>query len=62
MSNGPVLNLGGWCTIDGMASGSALHLPARHLVTYAVLVGMTGSGKSGVPPQYPELQESGTRV
>jgi hypothetical protein len=31
-----------------MASGSALHLPARHLVTHAVLVGMTGSGKSGL--------------
>ena len=32
-SNAPVLNLGGWCTVDGMASGSALHLHARHLVT-----------------------------
>jgi purine-cytosine permease-like protein len=41
MSNAPVLNLGGWCTIDGMASGSALHLPACHLVTHCVVVGMT---------------------
>ena len=48
MSNAPVLNLGGWCTLDGMASGSALHLPARHLVTHAVVVGMTGSGKTGL--------------
>ncbi len=48
MSNAPVLNLGGWCTIDGMASGSALHLPACHLVTHCVVVGMTGSGKTGL--------------
>ncbi len=48
MSNAPVLNLGGWCTIDGMANGNALHLPACHLVTHCVVVGMTGSGKTGL--------------
>jgi hypothetical protein len=41
MSNNPVLNLGEWRTIDNTSGGSALHLPARHLVTHAVVVGMT---------------------
>ena len=48
MSNAPVLNLGGWRTIDETAGGKALHLPARHLVTHCVVVGMTGSGKPGL--------------
>lgn len=42
------LNLGAWRHLDGAEGGAAMHLPARHLVTHAVVVGMTGSGKTGL--------------
>jgi hypothetical protein len=48
MTNNPELILGAWRQIDGTQGGNALHLPAHHLVTHAVIVGMTGSGKSGL--------------
>ena len=48
MSNIPALNLGAWRTIDGTSGGNALCLPAHHLVTHGVVVGMTGSGKTGL--------------
>lgn len=44
----PVLNLGAWRGLDGGEGGPALRLPAKHLVTHAVVVGMTGSGKTGL--------------
>ncbi len=44
----PLLNLGSWTWIDGTGGGASLHLPARHLVTHGVVVGMTGSGKTGL--------------
>jgi hypothetical protein len=47
MSNKPELNLGAWRLIDGTEGGNALHLPAHHLVTHCVVLGMTGSGKTG---------------
>src|SRR5215475_5969657 len=31
-----------------MGGGASLHLPARHLVTHGVVVGMNGSGKTGL--------------
>jgi len=34
--------------LDGSEGGSSLRLPAEHLVTHAVVVGMTGSGKTGL--------------
>jgi hypothetical protein len=43
-----ILNLGAWRTIDGKPGGMMLRLPADHLVTHGVVVGMTGSGKSGL--------------
>lgn len=48
MNQGPVLNLGSWRTLDGEVGGESLRLPARHLVTHGVVVGMTGSGKTGL--------------
>jgi hypothetical protein len=42
------LNLGAWRQLDGAEGGPVLNLPARHLVTHAVVVGMTGSGKTGL--------------
>ena len=47
MSNKPALNLGAWRRIDGTEGGKILRLPANHLVTHGVAVGMTGSGKTG---------------
>jgi hypothetical protein len=48
MSNTPALNLGAWRRIDGTDGGKILRLPANHLVTHGVVVGMTGSGKTGL--------------
>src|SRR5664279_1983046 len=47
MSNKPALNLGAWRRMDGTEGGKILRLPANHLVTHGVAVGMTGSGKTG---------------
>ncbi len=44
----PALNLGAWRPLDGAEGGRALWLPAEHLVTHGVVVGMTGSGKTGL--------------
>ncbi len=44
----PVMNLGAWRHLDGREGGPVLRLPAKHLVTHAVVVGMTGSGKTGL--------------
>lgn len=44
----PLLNLGSWTETDGTGGGVSLELPARHLVTHGVVVGMTGSGKTGL--------------
>jgi len=44
----PILNLGAWRHLDGSQGGSSLRLSAEHLVTHAVIVGMTGSGKTGL--------------
>src|SRR6185369_625473 len=48
MGTRPALNLGAWRRLDGGAGGSVLKLPAHHLVTHGVIVGMTGSGKTGL--------------
>jgi hypothetical protein len=42
------LYLGATRPIDGREQYGALGLPARHLVTHGVVVGMTGSGKTGL--------------
>jgi hypothetical protein len=34
--------------LDGTGSSEPLHLPPHHLATHAVVLGMTGSGKSGL--------------
>ncbi|MEI9948721.1 MAG: helicase HerA-like domain-containing protein [Pseudomonadota bacterium] len=44
----PTLNLGAWRQLNGAEGGSTLWLPAKHLVTHGVIVGMTGSGKTGL--------------
>ena len=41
MSGRPVLRLGSWRSIAGEAQGPVLGLPAHHLVTHGVIVGMT---------------------
>jgi Helicase HerA, central domain len=41
------LYLGAACTLDGSAS-TRVHMPAHHLVTHACVLGMTGSGKTGL--------------
>jgi DNA helicase HerA-like ATPase len=40
--------LGRWTGLDGAAAPAPLHLPPHHLVTHAAVVGMTGSGKTGL--------------
>ncbi len=42
-----MLNLGAWCPMSGEQGGPELLLPAKHLVTHAAVLGMTGSGKTG---------------
>ncbi len=42
------LFLGSCCPLDGGQQATALHVPAHHLATHAVVVGMTGSGKTGL--------------
>src|SRR5882724_3623821 len=44
----PAMNLGAWRHLNGAEGGHALWLPAEHLVTHGVVVGMTGSGKTGL--------------
>jgi hypothetical protein len=44
----PLLNLGSWRQLNGAEGGPTLRLPAAHLVTHGVVVGMTGSGKTGL--------------
>jgi len=44
----PALQLGPWRPLDGSEGGPVLRLPPEHLVTHSVIVGMTGSGKSGL--------------
>jgi hypothetical protein len=48
MSKHPALKLGSWRDLDGSGGGNCLQLPAQHLVTHGVIVGMTGSGKTGL--------------
>ena len=43
----PKFYLGGSRQLDG-SGGKPLRLPAHHLVTHGVVVGMTGSGKTGL--------------
>jgi len=44
----PSLYLGAWKPIDGEGKGGNARMPARDLVTHSVIVGMTGSGKTGL--------------
>jgi hypothetical protein len=44
----PTLYLGHARPLDGRDQSSALRLPAHHLVTHGVVLGMTGSGKTGL--------------
>ncbi len=48
MANAPALYLGGTRALSGAGARSDLRLPAHHLVTHGVVVGMTGSGKTGL--------------
>jgi hypothetical protein len=45
--DGQSLHLGAWRPLDG-SKGGAFRLPAHHLVTHGVVVGATGSGKTGL--------------
>jgi len=48
MSKDPTLNLGSWRDLDGKGGSSSLLVPAGHFTTHGVIVGMTGSGKTGL--------------
>src|SRR6187399_576449 len=48
MTASPSLFLGASRPLDGGGEARALHLPVHHLVTHGVVVGMTGSGKTGL--------------
>ncbi|MET0790036.1 MAG: helicase HerA-like domain-containing protein [Polyangiaceae bacterium] len=48
MAKTPALFLGSTRALDGAGAASQLKLPAHHLVTHAVVLGMTGSGKTGL--------------
>ncbi len=41
-------HLGGARAIDGTGQSQPLSLPAHHFTTHSVIVGMTGSGKTGL--------------
>jgi hypothetical protein len=47
-ANSPSFYLGAKRALDGNGAPSRLDLPAHHLVTHGVVVGMTGSGKTGL--------------
>src|SRR5512147_1306724 len=44
----PTMYLGAWKSTEGVPGAGMAKMPARHLVTHGVIVGMTGSGKSGL--------------
>jgi len=48
MKTVPCLRLGNSLALDGSGAQRPLLLPAHHLVTHGVIVGMTGSGKTGL--------------
>jgi hypothetical protein len=48
MSTVPKLRLGSCCSIRNPNARGPVELPAHHLVTHGVIVGMTGSGKTGL--------------
>src|SRR5450432_2020394 len=48
MATAPALYLGSTRALDGAGAVTKLELPAHHLVTHCVVVGMTGSGKTGM--------------
>ena len=48
MTTTPRLFLGAARGLDAPATSVQLHVPAHHLVTHGVVVGMTGSGKTGL--------------
>src|SRR4051812_1205769 len=48
MARTPVLHLGASLPIDGSGECVRSQIPAHHLVTHGVVVGMTGSGKTGL--------------
>src|SRR5262252_8648423 len=48
MTTAPAFYLGSTCALDGAGAVLKLELPAHHLVTHGVVLGMTGSGKTGL--------------
>lgn len=48
MGRSVAFNLGAWRDLAGTTGGNTLWVPAHHLVTHGVVVGMTGSGKTGL--------------
>lgn len=48
MASLPILGLGQRLQLDGGGAPALWQLPAHHLVTHGVIVGMTGSGKTGL--------------
>jgi hypothetical protein len=48
MSSLPSFTLGNRLSLDGGGAAGPWQLPAHHLVTHGVIVGMTGSGKTGL--------------
>ena len=54
MSSKLGLNLGEWRKLSGAKGGKSLRLPPQHLITHSVIVGMTGSGKTGLVTVFAE--------
>ena len=48
MATAPAFFLGSTRALDGAGVATKLSLPAHHLVTHGVVLGMTGSGKTGL--------------
>jgi hypothetical protein len=48
MATTPALYLGSTRALNGAGAAADMQLPAHHLVTHGVVVGMTGSGKTGL--------------
>ena len=48
MTQAPAFYLGAARPLDGKGANAAFHLPPHHLATHGVVLGMTGSGKTGL--------------
>ena len=61
MSDVPTFSLGAWLPLKGQRAAESLELPAHHLVTHGVIVGMTGTPGSHEFPISITMEPLGAR-